>query len=351
MKRFFLSLGFIFLFAYANAQYIISPSAVKWYDLEKAFELNKEEPRPILIDVYSDWCSWCRFMIKTTFSNKKIANYINKYFYPVRFNAETQDTVVFQGKKYFNRNIGHHPTHDLATNLLDGQINYPTIVYFNIEGKKIIDAGYKEAKDIEPVLVYTNENLFDFLSLPEFRANFMYTFPEEFEKDHSIYKIPKELKPDTSGIVNWKKASEISFVRKKKSKPTILFFYADSCISCKVMEKTTFHNIAVSQILNKYFNIMQFNIFSEETINFAGKAYTGKENQVHEFAQNFLENNLRVPALVFLDANGKIISNLNSYLTVKELIPLLNLFIQKKNEQITSLDFLKTLNRTSSIPK
>ena len=339
------------MFAYANAQYIISPSAIKWYDLKKAFELSQKNPRPILIDVYSDWCSWCGFMIKTTFSNRKIENYINKYFYPVRFNAETQDTIIFQGKKYFNRNIGHHPTHDLTTYLLDGQINYPTIVYFNIEGEKIIDAGYKEAKDIEPVLVYTNENLSDFLSLPEFISNFMYTFPEEFEKDHSIYKIPKELKPDTSGTVVWKKASEISFARKKKSKPTILFFYTDSCISCKVMEKTTFHNQAISEILNKNFNILKFDIFSKKTINFMGKTYTGKENHIHEFAQSFTDNDLRLPALVFLDVNGKIVSKLNAYLTVKKLKPLLNLFTQKKNEQITYSDFLKTFNNSSSIPK
>jgi thioredoxin-related protein len=351
MKHFLLSLAIFLLIFKIDAQYTVAPSSIRWYDIEKAFELNKKNPRPIIIDVYTDWCSWCKYMMKTTFSHTGIANYINNHFYPVRFNAETMDTIEFQGKKYYNRNVGHHPTHDLANYLLEGRISYPTIVYFDRSGKKIIDPGYKESKDIEPVLIYTVENLSNYVSLQEFRADFMFTFPKSFENDHSIFNVPKELKPDTLGVPVWKKPEEISFAKKKKSKPTIIFFYTDWCISCKVMEKTTFGNRKISNLLNEYFNVIKFDAASQNTISFLGKQYKGTgTGKPHEFARAMLQKDLRMPAVVFMDATGKPLNKLNAFLNVANMEPMLQFFIQKKYETISYADFLKSLN-TSSTPQ
>ena len=351
MKRLiFIFYFFVYIFT-VNAQITISPSPIKWYNLEKALELNKKNQKPIIIDVYTEWCSWCKFMMKTTFANTGIASYINNNFYPVRFNAETMDTIIFQGKKYFNRNVGHHPTHDFANYLLNGHISYPTLVYFDREGNKIIDPGYKEPKDIEPALVYVAENLAKSVSLAEFRANFMYTFPTAFENDHSIYKIPKELKPDTLGKLEWKKPEEISFLKKKKRKPTILFFYTDWCLSCKVMEQTSFKNRKISTILNEHFNIVKIDAASQKTITFLGKQYkaTGK-GKPNELAFALLGKDLRMPALVFFDETAKPLSKLNAYIDSANLELMLQFFFQKKYESLSYNDYLKNLKLSNSTP-
>lgn len=347
MKYILLTLLMFLLSVKLTAQHTVEPSPIKWYNIEQAFKLNKENPRPVIIDVYTDWCSWCKFMMKTTFSNAGIANYINTHFYPVRFNAETMDTIEFQGKKYYNRNIGHHPTHDLANYLLDENISYPTLVYFDRNGKKIIDPGYKESKDIEPVLIYTVENLSNYVSLQEFRAGFMYTFPKAFEADHSIFKIPDVLKPDTLGIIQWKKPEEISLSKKKKSKPTIIFFYTDWCISCKVMEKTTFGNQKISNMLNEHFNVVKFDAAGQNTISFLGKEYKGTgAGKPHEFTYAMLQKNLRMPAIVFIDTTGKPLSKLNAFLNVNNIEPMLQFFIQKKYETTSYANFLKSYNNS-----
>lgn len=349
MSRFIIIVFSILITFELSAQYTVSPSPVIWYDIDQAFELNKKEPRPILIDVYTDWCSWCKFMMKTTFANKGIANYINRNFYPVRFNAESMDTIEFQGRKYFNRKIGRKPTHDLASILLEGKLSYPSIVYFDRDGKKTVVPGYKEPKDIEPILVYHVENLSKHVSISEFTANFMFTYPAAFEKDHSIFKIPLVIKPDTLGRPNWLKPEKINIQNKKKRKPTIVFFQTDWCVSCKVMEKTTFGNQDVSKLINENFNIVKIDAASQDAITFFGKQYvgTGKMNP-HQLTQSLLQNNLQLPAVVFFDESGKLVSKLNGYLNIQNLKPLIHFFSEKKYQNISYNDYLKSL-KTSNI--
>ena len=64
-------------------------SKVKWYTFEEAVELNKAEQRKIFIDVYTDWCGWCKKMDATTFNSPEIAKILNEEYYAVKFDAET----------------------------------------------------------------------------------------------------------------------------------------------------------------------------------------------------------------------------------------------------------------------
>ena len=63
-------------------------SGVKWLTFEEAVEKSKTEKRKIFIDVYTDWCGWCKVMDKNTFNDPEVAKLLNEKFYPVKFNAE-----------------------------------------------------------------------------------------------------------------------------------------------------------------------------------------------------------------------------------------------------------------------
>jgi len=134
---------------------------VKWITLKEALELNKKQKKTFLIDIYTDWCGWCKHMMRTTFADPNIASYINNYFYPVRFNAETKDTVEFLGEKYINQGNGARSPHDLAIKWMEGRMSYPTILFFNNDFQfRLLVPGYMDVSTIEPYLVYTVENVF-----------------------------------------------------------------------------------------------------------------------------------------------------------------------------------------------
>lgn len=140
----------------ANAQ------NVKWYTFSEAVELNKKQPRKIMVDVYTDWCGWCKVMDEQTFQHADIAKILNEKYYAVKFNAERKDDVFFQGTKFVNKGEGRRPTHDLAIAMLNGKMSYPSIVFMN-EQNQLITAvpGFQKPEQMEPLLMYIYESLYE----------------------------------------------------------------------------------------------------------------------------------------------------------------------------------------------
>ena len=69
---------------------------------EEALELQKETPKKILMDVYTDWCGPCKLMDKKTFQNHDVATYVSKHYYAVKFNAEGDETINYYNNKFTN---------------------------------------------------------------------------------------------------------------------------------------------------------------------------------------------------------------------------------------------------------
>lgn len=74
---------------------------IEWMKFEEAIEANKNNPKMLLVDVYTDWCGWCKKMDKETFTDPKVIAHINANYYAVKLNAEnTQRSFDFLGKTY-----------------------------------------------------------------------------------------------------------------------------------------------------------------------------------------------------------------------------------------------------------
>ena len=133
---------------------------VNWVTLDEAYQKAKIEKKKIFIELYTDWCNWCKKMEKKTFSQEHIARYLNEKYYSIRFNAQTKEDITFQGKKYrYIAAPGNRGYHELAAALMRGQLGYPTIVFLDEEMNLIQPIqGYKDPDVFEAIINYFGQN-------------------------------------------------------------------------------------------------------------------------------------------------------------------------------------------------
>lgn len=158
-----------------------STAKVKWVSLEQAQAAAKVDGKPIIMDLWTPWCGWCKKMDAATFGDQQTADYINANFHAVSFNAEGKDPVTFNGTVFENKDYDpklggvRNGTHDLAkaTAVVNGGIGYPTIVYIASDGSVIgPDQGYKSPEDIEVLLRYVREAAYKTTSLADYKKTF-----------------------------------------------------------------------------------------------------------------------------------------------------------------------------------
>jgi thioredoxin-related protein len=154
---------------------------VKWYSIKEALELNKKQPRKILIDIYTNWCGWCKVMDRETFSHTIIADYLNTHYYPVKFDAESRDTVNFGGYQFVNPGQGSRSTHQFAMALFQAtkqNPGYPAIAYLTETLQLIaVVPGFQKPQQIEPFLNFIVTDKFKTITLEEYQKTFVSKIP------------------------------------------------------------------------------------------------------------------------------------------------------------------------------
>ncbi len=133
MKKIVLLSTLLFLSLAVNAQ-----DKIEWMKFEDAIAASEKNPKMLLVDVYTDWCGWCKKMDKETFTDPSVIAYINEGFYAVKLNAEDATrTFDFKGTSFTEKSMAA----SMRVN------SYPNFVIIEPSLQNITQlAGYRPAK-------------------------------------------------------------------------------------------------------------------------------------------------------------------------------------------------------------
>lgn len=151
---------------------------VKWMSFEQAVEKSKTEKRKIFIDVYTDWCGWCKVMDKNTFSEEQVARILNEKFYPVKLDAEQTADIQFQGTTFKFVPYGNKGSHQLAMALLNNQMSYPTVVFLDEDFRMIQPlAGYQKAEEFHKIIQFIGEDHYKKMKWTDWQGVYKSPYP------------------------------------------------------------------------------------------------------------------------------------------------------------------------------
>ncbi len=118
--------------------------SLKWLSMAEAAAMTDSD-KPFFIDVYTDWCGWCKRMDANTFTDEEVKQTLAENFYLVKFNAEQKEAISFKGQEFVFTQTGRRGRNGLAVELLDGRLSYPSFVYLDKSLNTIkISKGYKD---------------------------------------------------------------------------------------------------------------------------------------------------------------------------------------------------------------
>lgn len=310
---------------------------IHWLSMTEADELYQKEPKPMVIDFYTDWCGWCKHMDKTTYANPTVVSLINKYFYPVKVNAEGSDTLYFRKKMYAPVKNGNRTLSSLAVEMLKGKLSYPTTVFWHgKENIELIVPGYLDVVKTEAFLIYFIENAYQGTNINDYVADFEKVF------------TPKEQAEAPKAVDYWTDFKDLDRKLQQEKKKVLLFLSASWNNSSRMMEQVVFPDSAFSALAREHFYCLHLDVQSQDTLTFMTHKFMNAgadNNHLHQLAIALSDKILRVPSIYIFDNEGKLMERIYFYLDRRRGNMILDYIGTDTYKTMSWMDYIKVKER------
>ncbi len=188
---------------------------INWMTFEEAVAAQANEPRKIMVDMYTTWCGPCRMLDKNTFQQKDLVKYVNENYYAVKFNAEGDGDVSFKEQKFSNPNYdpakkrGRNSQHELASAF--GVNAYPTILFLDESANLLAPVrGYQNHNQLELFLKVFGSDAHKNISSKEDFIEYQKNFKPQFGVKQPAQLLAKVEKKESAPITVSKKVVKLT---------------------------------------------------------------------------------------------------------------------------------------------
>ncbi|MFC1561375.1 thioredoxin family protein [candidate division KSB1 bacterium] len=137
-------------------------SKINWVGFDDGLAKAGQEKKLILLDIYTDWCTWCKEMDNTVYTNNQVVDYINEHYVAVKLNAESDNRIHYMDNNLTQRELSY------AMQV----VSYPTTVFLKADGKPIIRLpGYVPPETFRDIIEFINMGDYNKMSFEEWQKS------------------------------------------------------------------------------------------------------------------------------------------------------------------------------------
>lgn len=158
MRSYKTMLCILILFATICFSDISAQESVQYYTIDQIEQATKKNRKKVLIEVFTQWSDGFRQLEREALNQHQIVSYLNSKFLTVKFDAETRADVNYRNRTYRYVSQSGVGFNELASELLQGQMVYPTFVFLDENMNLIQTIQYRSPEQFEMIITYFGDN-------------------------------------------------------------------------------------------------------------------------------------------------------------------------------------------------